>query len=185
MRAALAKAIPIACQVSGLSSPNESKGTMRTMGTMQRSWKIKVPTIKRPWGASNSPRSPRVRRTKAVLDKAKTKPYTIACGVERPKPIQIAKVTSAVTLTWIKPPRATWRKILRKRARENSRPIVKSRKITPTSAITSMASGSWASESALGPTRAPESTSPATTGSLSRPRIRVTNTLTVAITVIS
>ena len=146
---------------------------------------MRVPTINLPCGASSSPLSPRVRKTRAVLDSAKTNPYTIASGSDKLRLKQTAEVTSAVTLTCRSPPRATCRKIFLRRARENSSPMVKSRKITPTSAITSIASGSWAKESALGPTRAPDNTKPATTGSLSLPSIKVTRTLTVAITVIS
>ena len=44
---------------------------------------------------------------------------------------------------------------------------------------------SLANENPWGPTNAPDNTSPATTGSFSRPSMRVTITLTVAIIVIS
>jgi hypothetical protein len=51
-----------------------SSGTTSTIGTTQRSWKMSVPTMNRPWGASSSRRSARARSTIAVLESANTKP---------------------------------------------------------------------------------------------------------------
>ena len=44
------------------------------MGTTHRSWKTRMPRVRRPWGASTSPRSARPLRTIAVLERATRKP---------------------------------------------------------------------------------------------------------------
>jgi hypothetical protein len=81
-------AFPIAIPMPAAALPVPafwpSMGTMSTIGTTQRSWKIRVPTMKRPWGASSSRRSARARRTIAVLESANTKPYTTPCATGSP-----------------------------------------------------------------------------------------------------
>jgi hypothetical protein len=68
----IARAMFIAASPGGPAEP--SSGTISTIGTTQRSWKISVPTMKRPCGASSSRRSESARSTMAVLESAKAKP---------------------------------------------------------------------------------------------------------------
>ena len=73
--AALARARPTSASASAPPpAAGPSRGTMSTIGTTHRSWKMSVPTMKRPCGASSSCRSASVRSTMAVLESAKTKP---------------------------------------------------------------------------------------------------------------
>ncbi len=79
--------------------PPRRSGTASTIGTTQRSWKIKTPTMKRPCGASSSPRSPSKRSTMAVLERAKTNPRTTAAPRGRPPSRPMPVTTSAVSPT--------------------------------------------------------------------------------------
>ena len=51
-----------------------SSGTASVMGTASRSWKMRMPRLTRPWGASISARSWSVVSTMAVLDRAASMP---------------------------------------------------------------------------------------------------------------
>jgi hypothetical protein len=90
---------------SGASEPNS--GTISTIGTTHRSWKISVPTINRPCGAWSSCRSDSVRSTIAVLDSATANPQKIPRLLPSPAHTDTPHAASVVSPTWSAPPSAT------------------------------------------------------------------------------
>src|SRR3990172_9157130 len=79
-------------------------GVRSIRGTTQRSWKRRIPTVKRPCGESISPRSIRILSTMAVLDRARRNPKKTACSPGRPRTHAPAEMSRMVPTTWRLPP---------------------------------------------------------------------------------
>ena len=144
------------------------KGSTSMIGTTHRSWKIRIPVARRPCGASISPLSVITFNTIAVLDSAIRNPRNSATRQPRKNASPAASVAKMVNPICANPPTRIWRPISFSRLNENSMPIVKSSRITPTSASPSTSRGSDTSPSALGPSRIPATMKPGRAGSLSR-----------------
>ena len=145
-------------------------------GTTRRSWKIKTPTVKRPCGASISPRTVRALSTIAVLESASTNPKSRARSGASPTAESTTVTASTVSPTWTAPPTATLRQMNRSRSSENSSPMPKSRSTTPMSAMPRISSASVMSAKPLGPKVAPATRKPATIGRLRRLKLTAVTT---------
>ena len=144
--------------------PPASAGTSSVSGITSRSWKISAPTMKRPCGASNSPRTVSTRSTTTVLDSATTSPKTMPRGTVSPAIRRMASVARVVTPTCKEPPNATAFQMKRRRESENSSPTANKSRITPISAICSMCSESPTSPRPCGPAMAPVIRNPTVEG---------------------
>src|SRR3970040_495710 len=82
-------------------------GVRSIRGTTQRSWKRRIPTVKRPCGESISPRSIRILSTMAVLDRARRNPKKTACSPGRPRTHAPAEMSRMVPTPWRLPPPRT------------------------------------------------------------------------------
>jgi hypothetical protein len=100
-------------------------------------------------------RSARTFRTMAVEDSETSRPVNSATFVLTPAAMRTANVTSVASPTCRPPPTNIGRRRSLSRSRLNSRPIVKSRSSTPTSAAASTISWSLTSPRALGPMTTP------------------------------
>ena len=155
-----------------------SAGATSIIGTTQRSWKSRIPTMSLPCGASTSPRSASPLRTIAVLESAIRKPTKMPFGAEVPARTARTATTAVVSPTWRLPPTERMRPRRRSSSRENSRPMVKSRSATPTSASRSTWCGSRTAPRPPGPSSAPATMKPAMVGS--RRRLRTSTTASAA-----
>src|SRR5213079_1808411 len=126
-------------------------GRTSIMGTTHRSWKISTPVARRPWGASISPLSVSPLRTMAVLESATRKPKSSDTRQLRWRAMASTQLRATVRPTCAPPPATTCRPISRSRLKENSMPMVKSSRMTPTSARLSTWCTSDTRPSALGP----------------------------------
>ena len=144
------------------------------MGTMAMSWKMRTPSADLPGGASISARSWRSLRTMAVLERETSIPMKTASRGVCPKARARKKVATPVMTTWREPPRITERQILTRLPRENSMPMEKRRRMTPTSARTSTSWTAWMMPSPWGPAMTPVRRKPRTRGSRARWERRIT-----------
>jgi len=149
-------------------------GSASIMGTTHRSWKIRTPVASRPWGVSMSPFSVSSFRTIAVLDSAARKPRNRATCHRVVPAAAAAAVAATVSPTWHAPATTTWRPISRSLLSENSIPIVKRSRITPTSARPSTRCTSGIKPSALGPSTTPATMNPGRAGRRRRWKTRTT-----------
>ncbi len=158
------------------------KGSTSIMGTTHRSWKISTPVASRPCGASISPLSVSPFKTSAVLDRATRKPSSKAICQEVPDALATRALAATVRPTCESPPTTTCRPISRSRPSENSIPMVKSSRMTPTSARLSTWCTSDTRPSALGPSSTPATMNPGKAGSLRRWNKRMTRRDTAKMT---
>ncbi len=137
-----------------------STGMTRTMPTMARSWKISTARLAWPRAVPDSPRAARILSTMAVELRATRKPVKIAVGASTPPAIASPAVRAVASTTWSPPPPRISRRMRPSRSRENSMPIVNSRRMTPTSAATSTTSWLSTRPSWAGPIATPASRKP-------------------------
>ncbi|MBT5773510.1 MAG: hypothetical protein HOH95_03940 [Dehalococcoidia bacterium] len=95
---ALRRASPPLRRAASPLSPART-GMRRMRGTTSRSWKMRTPTVKRPWGASISPRAVRERRTTAVEERARTKPKRMERCVVSPRKRRATAMATVVSPT--------------------------------------------------------------------------------------
>src|SRR2546428_611554 len=150
-------------------------GRTSIKGTTHKSWNISTPVARRPWGASISPLSVSPLRTMAVLESATRKPRSSDTRQLRCSAMASTQLSATVRPTWAPPPATTCRPISRSRLRENSMPMVKSNRMTPTSARLSTWCASETKPSALGPSKTPATMNPGRAGSLIRWNTRMTS----------
>ena len=124
-------------------------GVRRIIGMTARSWKMRIPRSVLPDTVSTSPRSWSTFMTMAVLESETRKPKNIASWILRPMN-RCMNPAAAITVvqTWIVPPRTTTRHAPSSFSKENSRPMVKSSRMTPISPIVSIVDWSLTMESA-------------------------------------
>ena len=114
-----------------------SRGMARIIGTTQRSWKTRMPSVRRPWGASISPRARNPRSTIAVLDTVTTKPRKTDGPTGYPSSMAIAITTRIVAPTCSPPPMRIGRQRRRMYSSGSSSPMPNSSNTMPASASTS------------------------------------------------
>ena len=114
-----------------------NKGMARIIGTTQRSWKTRMPSVRRPWGASISPRARNPRSTIAVLDTVTTNPRKTDGPRGSPSRVAIAITARIVAPTCKPPPIRIGCQRRRMFSRGSSNPIPNSSSMMPASASTS------------------------------------------------
>ena len=130
-------------------------GISSTIATTLRSWKIKIPAQRRPFGESISPRSVSSLSTMAVLLIATKKPANTPFSNESPRANATIRTAPAVNITCRRPPANTVRLALMNSSSENSMPIRNNNRIIPTSASISISPVSFTIPSAEGPRSTP------------------------------
>ncbi len=146
------------------SSALARKGVTSIIGTTMRSWKMRMPTVARPWGESVSPRAARDLSTMAVLLRERRNPQKIACRTGTPSIDATRAVRPTTLATCSGPPTSSSPREAVRCGSENSTPIVKSSSTTPISASTWTCSMSETRFSPCGPMRAPATRKPAIEG---------------------
>ncbi len=152
------KRIPRVSQI--LSDCPASKGVNSIIGTTTRSWKISIAIAIRPCGEVTSPFSCNNFKTIAVLLKEKRKPKKIAVLIGKPIKFAIKTVNKMVPPTCIPPPNRMVFLIEARPFRDNSIPIINSRKIIPISESNSTSCWELIKLNAWGPAIIPASRNP-------------------------
>ncbi|MBA7708915.1 hypothetical protein ES703_117820 [subsurface metagenome] len=137
------------------SPPPPMAGRIIIKGTTLRSCTKRIPIITRPCPESSSPRSIRVLSTITVLLRAMIKPKKIASNIAHPSSLPKANPTAAVSNIWAIPPNMAILPIRMSSLKENSRPRVKRRRITPMVARAWIVSRSLTKPKPWGPTAIP------------------------------
>ena len=104
----------------------------------------------------------------AVLDRETSIPAKIASAPVRPNARARSQAAKPVRTTWSPPPRTTDRHILTRLPRENSIPMEKRRRMTPTSARSSTSWTALTNPRPWGPAMIPVNRNPRTRGRRSR-----------------
>ena len=113
-----------------------------TIGTTIRSWNKRTPSDVRPTGVAKRCASISVCVTMAVEESASANPATSATARLPVIHAAPAPISTAESRTWTEPMPSTRRRIAHSRSSENSSPMRKSRKTTPSSANGATRSGS-------------------------------------------
>ena len=172
-----ATAVPTVRRISrGELSPPARRGTARIIGTTHRSWNTRMPTARRPCGASSSPRADSARRTTAVLETAITHPRNTAVPGASPNALARLAVHASVTATCMPPPSSTAFQRRRRRSTASSRPMPNSSSTTPTSASSSTWWVSSTRPRPVGPASTPVRMNPAIDGTPMRRSSATTTT---------
>ena len=137
-----------------------SIGTTSTITTTARSWKIRMPRPIRPCAVLVSFRSASSLSTMAVELRETRKPVKRPLRQSTPNSSSRSRVPSEASTTWRPPPAKIAVFISASRSRLNSMPMVKSRSITPSSAVASTTARSCTRPSALGPMTTPATRKP-------------------------
>ena len=116
------------------SGPAASAEASARNGTKARSWKRSMLKASRPWVRLSSARSVSWCRRMAVELMASAPPTTIAAGQGMPPSRASTENAAAVAATCAEPRPNTSRRMAIRRGRANSRPSVKRRNTTPSSA---------------------------------------------------
>ena len=113
---------------------NPANPTNSRIGTTAKSWNSRMAKLLRPAGVLRRRLSIRSWLTKAVDDKASERPNIVAATIVFPNRKATSPIAAALAATCAPPSPNTSLRIAQSCATDNSRPMVKSRKMTPSSA---------------------------------------------------
>ena len=153
--------VPIVIPTSVMSKPLSapacapSNGSIAISGITARSWSRRMEKAARPYCVASCFFSASICRTNAVDDRASTRPMTIEASAPRPYSQASAAMTEALTRTCAVPRPKTILRMTQSRVGLSSRPMMKSRNTTPSSAKCRMCSAWCTKPKPNGPIRIP------------------------------
>mmetsp|Transcript_5667 Transcript_5667/g.15870 ORF Transcript_5667/g.15870 Transcript_5667/m.15870 type:complete len:576 (-) Transcript_5667:1185-2912(-) len=163
LTAAIPRAVPISamltCPPPGLGA---SSGISIRRATTAKSCSSSTEKVARPCRLPLSPRSCSTCRATAVEERAMAPPRMTAAEPPSPSNMATPAIAAVLTRNWALPRPKTYLRMLWRRSRLSSRPILNRRNTTPNSATCCTAWTSLTSPRACGPMRAPPARKPRT-----------------------